>query len=245
MIFVGFITFAIPSKAAEDPLVRRREDRDRAERAAREDRDRAERAAREAAMEEVRTWIIDKLKEATENGRRTAPTISTLLDTLRSELDLHRPDPDPFDTCGIKTREVDRLRALYVGWEPVYRWRGVNTATSLGRDPPGLGGNPSLGRYASLSRNAGLGRDTGLGRDADSGGNPGLGRNPSLGRYASLSRNAGLGRDAGSGGDAGLGGDAAPLSGHHGTGVIQPEDPHPASGSDSWRPEHTRTCEQQ
>jgi hypothetical protein len=107
MFFVGFITFAIPPSGGEDPLVKKDE----------------------AAIAEVTNWIIRQLGEVTEHGRKTAPAISTLLETLNSSLG--PPYSDPYDVWAtkgkeqkIKRKEIRRLKALYGNWEPIYKWQG-------------------------------------------------------------------------------------------------------------------------
>ncbi|KAI9769804.1 MAG: hypothetical protein M1840_003798 [Geoglossum simile] len=113
--FVICITGAIPSKTAEDPLVKEKEARDQ-----------AEQAAQATALEEVKGYIMTKLIAATEDGKKTAPTISSVLDALESEL--HPPQSptynDPYDIYGTKMREIDALREYYAEWEPIYRWQG-------------------------------------------------------------------------------------------------------------------------
>lgn len=103
MFFVGCITFAIPPKAGEDPLVK----------------------AEETAVGEVKTWIINRLREVTEYGRKTAPTIPTLLETLESSLGPRtRPVDDPYNVWDTKRKEIKRLKKLYADWEPIYKWQG-------------------------------------------------------------------------------------------------------------------------
>ncbi|KAH0537286.1 hypothetical protein FGG08_005911 [Glutinoglossum americanum] len=123
MFFVGFITFAIPKNAEEDPLIKRQEEQDR-----------ADEAAKEAALEEVATWIIQKLGEVTEHGRKTSPTIPTLLDTLESELGPQRPHQDLYNVWDTKKKEIHKLRELYADWEPIYKWQGEGTTTDPSRD---------------------------------------------------------------------------------------------------------------
>lgn len=111
MFFVSFITFAMPRNAGEDPLIKREED----------------------AVGEVTTWIKSQLAVVTRNGRKTAPTISTLLEPLESSLGpRNRNEKDPYSVWDIKRKEIDRLKALYVDWEPIYKWQGEGGDSDAG-----------------------------------------------------------------------------------------------------------------
>lgn len=64
----------------------------------------------------------------TEQGRKTAPTIPTLLETLEkanllSDARSKGPAEGPLNAENMKRIEVDRLKALYVDWEPIFKWR--------------------------------------------------------------------------------------------------------------------------
>lgn len=107
MLFVGCITFAIPVKGAEDPLAKREE----------------------IAREEVKTLIIEQLAAVTQHGRKIAPTIPTLLEALEKAVPLRyassKAPPEGPSTANIMKRiEIDRLKALYVDWEPIYKGPG-------------------------------------------------------------------------------------------------------------------------
>jgi len=114
MFFVGFIAFATPQNSSEDPLVK----------------------TEYAAVEEVTTWIIQKLERATEHGRKTAPTMSALLQPLESilELQISNSGSCPPD-AKIKRKEVNRLKALYADWQPIYKWEGEDADSGAGSSP--------------------------------------------------------------------------------------------------------------
>lgn len=107
VLFVGYITFAIPVKGAEDPLAKREE----------------------IAREEVKTLIIERLAAVTQHGRKIAPTIPTLLEALEKTVPLRYasskgPPEGPLTPNNMKRIEIDRLKAFYVDWEPIYKWPG-------------------------------------------------------------------------------------------------------------------------
>lgn len=104
VLFVGYITFAIPAKGAEDPLAKREE----------------------IARGEVKALVIRQLAAVTEHGRKTAPTIQILLEALEKEVPLCNtkskvPFEGPFTANHMKRVEIDRLKALYGDWEPIYK----------------------------------------------------------------------------------------------------------------------------
>jgi hypothetical protein len=117
-IFVICIAGAIPSKTAEDPLVKEKEARDQ-----------AKQTAQTTALEEVNNYVMAQLIEITENGKKTAPTISSILNTLESQL--HAPQnprvDDPYDIYATKMKEINALREYYAEWEPIYKWQGPDT----------------------------------------------------------------------------------------------------------------------
>ena len=128
VIFVGFITSAIPANADEDPLAR----------------------MEQTAVEEVTTWITQHLAEVTQHGRKTAPAIPTLLGTLERSLGSQiRRKPQsrsrwaPYTVEDIKRKEINRLKALYADWEPIYKSPGEDggsefrTSTVESRIRPG------------------------------------------------------------------------------------------------------------
>ena len=94
VLFVGYITFAIPKNGAEDPLAQREE----------------------IARGEVKALVMRQLAAVTEHGRKTAPTIPILLEALEME--------EPLTSNHMKRVEIDRLKALYVDWEPIYKLPG-------------------------------------------------------------------------------------------------------------------------
>ena len=108
MFFVGFIAFATPSNASEDPLLMREY----------------------AAVEQVTTWIIHTLEHVTEHGRKTAPTMSTLLEPLETSLGLQTSSE-----LKTKREEIKRLKALYADWEPIYKWEGEDGDSRVGSSP--------------------------------------------------------------------------------------------------------------
>jgi hypothetical protein len=113
VFFVVCITFAIPTNTGEDPLVKREE----------------------AAVEQVTTWILRQLREATECGKKTAPTISTLLETLESSLGPQtRREDDPNRVWDTKKKEIKTLKELYVNWEPICKWQGEERRLYDGQD---------------------------------------------------------------------------------------------------------------
>lgn len=117
MFFVGFIAFATPKNASEDPLIKSEYD----------------------AVQEVTTWIIQRLEQVTEHGKKTAPTMSVLLEPLEADI-----GPPPTSQSGIvrnpdteiKRTEIKRLKALYADWEPIYKWEGVEGNSGVGGSPP-------------------------------------------------------------------------------------------------------------
>lgn len=98
VFFAGFIIAALPGNAARDPLV----------------------LAEQTAVEEVTAWVRNKLAEVTHDGRRTAPNIPALLETLESSLEpLNHHEDLPNNVINMKRKEIARLKALYADWEPI------------------------------------------------------------------------------------------------------------------------------
>ena len=75
------------------------------------------------AVKEVAAWVVTRLEEVTEGGKRTAPSISTLLDTLESSLGPRSNSWNPEDSSDMKREEIGRLKAIYANWEPIYKWQ--------------------------------------------------------------------------------------------------------------------------
>jgi hypothetical protein len=115
MFFVGCIAFATPLNASEDPLVSREY----------------------VAVEQVTTWIIHRLEQVTEHGRKTAPTISALLVPLESSLEPPAASEDPYSNPDTKTKikEINRLKELYANWKPIYKWEGEDGDSGAGSSP--------------------------------------------------------------------------------------------------------------
>jgi hypothetical protein len=107
LFFVSSIAFAVPESASGDPLVDKEI----------------------AAVDEVTRWVIQKLEEVTEYGRKTAPTMSDLLQPLEDSIESRINDssyrvPRPDPKLEMKRKEVARLKALYADWTPIYKWGG-------------------------------------------------------------------------------------------------------------------------
>jgi hypothetical protein len=116
MFFVGCIAFATPPNASEDPLISREY----------------------VAVEQVTTWIIHRLEQVTQHGRKTAPTISTLLEPLERSLEPQAAsEEDPYSNPDTKTtrKEINRLKALYADWKPIYKWEGEDGDFGVGSSP--------------------------------------------------------------------------------------------------------------
>ena len=124
MFIVMFMVFAMPDKGSRDPRLE----------------------MENAAVEEVTMWIIQKLDEVTEHGRKTAPTMSTLLKPLESSINAEingnssirypsiAPPRDP--KIKIKIKEIRRLKALYADWDPIYKWGGVDDDSGVDSSSP-------------------------------------------------------------------------------------------------------------
>lgn len=130
--FVICITIGIPTDAEK-----KKEHRKALElRSANERRNQAEQVERE----EVNSWILNELEKITDYGRKTAPTIPTLLDTLENtlmrptrsnSLDIYCGPRPPDNRCNIsdtKRKEIQRLGTLYAEWKPIYKWQGEHGA---------------------------------------------------------------------------------------------------------------------
>jgi len=102
LCFIIFITFAVPKRGGGDPLIEKEK----------------------AAVQEAKTWVIQRLDEMTEHGRKTAPTISTLFHILEEQLqEQNDQSQDDSDSSYMKLMEIKRLRKFYAGWEPIYKWQ--------------------------------------------------------------------------------------------------------------------------
>lgn len=101
MVFAAYAVFIVPPSTSEDALLKKEE----------------------AAVEEVAAWVVTQLEEVTEGGKRTAPSISTLLNTLESSLGPRGNSWNPDDTSEMKRKEIGRLKAVYADWEPIYKWQ--------------------------------------------------------------------------------------------------------------------------
>ena len=101
MAFAVLAIFIVPPNASEDPLLKQEE----------------------TAVEKVVTWVVSRLEEETEGGKKTASSISSLLDTLESSLGPRSDGWDPDNSSDMERREVGRLRAEYADWEPIYKWQ--------------------------------------------------------------------------------------------------------------------------
>lgn len=115
MFFVGCITFAIPAKSYDDDLLARRE---------------------VIAREGVKTLVMQKLAVVTQHGGKTAPTIPAILEDLERVGPLRcasKPPPEgPITANQMKRAEIDRLKAVYVDWEPIYKWPGKDGGSGAG-----------------------------------------------------------------------------------------------------------------
>ncbi len=96
------------------------------------------------AREEVMAWLNDHIISSSENGKKTAPTIVSLLETLEGIL---KPPTESRSTRSttstgstsdrasiinrIKIDEIKRLKELYKDWEPIYKWQGEPYNSSL------------------------------------------------------------------------------------------------------------------
>jgi len=101
VVFAAYAIFMVPPNTSEDALLKKEE----------------------TAVEEVAAWVVTQLEEVTESGKRTAPSISTLLDTLESSLGPRSNSWNPDDSSDMKREEIGRLKAVYANWEPIYKWQ--------------------------------------------------------------------------------------------------------------------------
>ena len=105
LILVFFILWALPKKGVEDPFLEKEK----------------------IAMQEVSDWVIAKLSAVTEDGKKTAPKIDELFDSLKKDLKRTlKQDDTQVDSrlIKMKLREVKSLRKIYSGWQPIYKWQG-------------------------------------------------------------------------------------------------------------------------
>lgn len=114
-IFAFCIFFAIPTKWQPDHLS-----------AVKEAEDQCRIIAQNRAREEVRDWVLAKLKEVSENGKKTAPTMSKLLEKLEEELMAFDDSEDQYKVLETKKLEIRELRGLYKDWEPIYKWHDIS-----------------------------------------------------------------------------------------------------------------------
>jgi len=118
--FVAFMAIATPSNSKDDTLV----------------------SMKDGVEEETRTWIVQTLSEMTQNGTKTAPAFTSLLDTLKTEtesdgnfLGRFNPPPPPGrdlfirqEMAKMKLSYIAKLRARFADWEPINRWQGASPA---------------------------------------------------------------------------------------------------------------------
>ncbi|KAH6665781.1 hypothetical protein B0J14DRAFT_605885 [Halenospora varia] len=119
-IFAFCIIFAIPTKWQPDHLS-----------AVKEAEDQCRIIAQNRAREEVRDWVLAKLKEVSENGKKTAPTMSKLLEKLEEELMAFDNSEDQYKVLETKKLEIRELRGLYKDWEPIYKWHDISQQGGL------------------------------------------------------------------------------------------------------------------
>ena len=105
---------AFPSAAA----LRRIDDEVHATVTADRDAGAAEVAAR---FEQVMTWAT-----VGDDGRqeRTAPEPGAVLDLVESEIGRARPPDDVYEVWDAKKAEIRKLRSLYAGWQPIFKFGG-------------------------------------------------------------------------------------------------------------------------
>lgn len=101
---VWAVAFAVPEKGIEDPLVEKDH----------------------SAVAEIKRLIEEKIAEATDGGKNTAPTMSSVLDGIEKTLKAQTVPAEGQQEYYMKLNEIARLRKLYGNWEPVYKG-GSNT----------------------------------------------------------------------------------------------------------------------
>ncbi|KAF2473743.1 uncharacterized protein BDR25DRAFT_124749 [Lindgomyces ingoldianus] len=68
------------------------------------------------AINFVRDFVLRRINELTDHEKKTAPQITTILDEVEQAQQ------------GFQVKnEVKRLRAIYKGWEPIYKWNGPDS----------------------------------------------------------------------------------------------------------------------
>jgi hypothetical protein len=110
MAFLSLVPFSIPNKKSKDPLVEKEREFNK-----------NKAAAQLKAEDGVSTWLLQEMAKATNSGQKTVPTISALLARLEGQLKSRENENDEYQTFGVKTKEIERLRRLYTNWEPIFR----------------------------------------------------------------------------------------------------------------------------